>query len=269
MSAEVCETRRRRSTRTRSTRINGYLYFARKVCPDSVPVQSIVRECPVDRNNVDSSFSMVEFSLALLSCNNSAPGMDRIKFNLLKNLPDVAKRRLLNLFNQFLEQNIVPDGWRQVRVIVIRKPGKPTSDCNSYRPIAMLSCLRKLLEKMILLRLDKWVESNGLLSDTQFGFRRGKGTNDCLALLSTEIQLAYARKQQMGSVFLDIKGAFDSVCVDVLSDKLHASGLSPLMNNFLSNLLSEKHKFFSWKHDNFTNQLHGPPPGLMLKPPSL
>lgn len=44
---------------------------------------------------------------------------------------------------------------------------------------------------------------------------------DCLALVSTEIQLVYARKEQMKSVLLDIKGAFDSVCIDVLSDKLH------------------------------------------------
>ncbi|XP_062702077.1 uncharacterized protein LOC134285420 isoform X1 [Aedes albopictus] len=193
--------------------------------------------------------------------------MDRIKFNLLKNLPDVAKRRLLNLFNQFLDNNIVPDDWRQVRVIAVQKPGKPASDHNSYRPIAMLSCLRKLLEKMILFRLDKWVESNGMLSDTQFGFRRGKGTNDCLALLSSEIQLAFAQKQQMGSVFLDIKGAFDSVCVDVLSDKLHDCGLSPILNNFLYNLLFEKQMSFA--HGDLTVSrisYMGLPQGSCLSP---
>ena len=130
-------------------------------------------------------------------------------------------------------------------MIAIQKPGKPASNHNSYRPIAMLSCIRKLLEKIILHRLDTWVETNGLLSDTQFGFRRGKGTNDCLALLSTEVQLAYARKQQMASVFLDIKGAFDSVSVEVLSEKLHRHGLSTSLNNFLYNLLSEKHMHFS------------------------
>ena len=97
---------------------------------------------------------MMELSIALLSCNNNAPGPDRIKFNLLKNLPVTAKRRLLNLFNKFLEQNIVPHEWRQARVIAIQKPGKPALDDNSYRTIAMLSCIRKLLEKIILRRLD-------------------------------------------------------------------------------------------------------------------
>lgn len=219
--------------------------FARKVCPDSVPMEKIIRHVSIERGTLDSAFTMVELSIALLCCNNTAPGIDGIKFSLLKNLPISAKKRLLNMFNQFLEQNIVPHDWRQVRVIAIQKPGKPASDFNSYRPIAMLSCIRKLMEKMILLRLDKWVEENGLLSETQFGFRRGRGTNDCLALLSSEIQLAYAQKNQMASVFLDIKGAFDSVSIEILSNKLHSRGLPPLLNNILYNLLSEKQLNFS------------------------
>lgn len=144
-----------------------------------------------------------------------------------------------------MEHNIVPPEWRQVKVIAIQKPGKPASDHNSYRPIAMLSCLRKLLEKMILSRLDHWVESNNMLSSTQFGFRKGKGTNDCLALLSSDIQLAFADKEQLASVFLDIKGAFDSVSIEILSESLHNSGLPGILNNFLYNLLSEKHMSFT------------------------
>lgn len=241
--------------------------FARKVCPDStIPKQKRYSNDLVFPE-LSSAFSMIEFSVALLSCNNTASGMDGIKFNLLKNLPSDAKCRLLNLFNIFLEQNIVPEVWRQVRVIAIQKPGKPATDHHSYRPICMLSCVRKLMEKIILFRLDKWMESNGLLSDTQFGFRRGKGTQDCLALLSTEIQLAFAKKEQMASIFLDVKGAFDSVCIEVLADKLHKSGLPPLLNNFLYNLLSEKQMNFI--HGNVTitrSSFMGLPQGSCLSP---
>lgn len=217
--------------------------FAKKICPDSVPMEK--RYHGSQAHECESPFTMLELSLALLSCNNSAPGMDGIKFNLLKKLPDVAKKRLLNLFNLLLEQNIVPHEWRQVKVIAIQKPGKPASDHNSYRPIAMISCIRKLLEKMILSRLDRWVEDNNLLSVTQFGFRRGKGTTDCLALLSSDIQLAFAQKREMASVFLDIKGAFDSVSIEVLCEKLHQRGFSTVLNNFLYNLLSEKEMHFA------------------------
>lgn len=216
--------------------------FAKKICPDSVPMEKMYHGSQV--HECESPFTMVELSLALLSCNNTAPGMDGIKFNLLKNLPDIAKKRLLNLFNLLLAQNIVPHEWRQVKVIAIQKPGKPASDHNSYRPIAMISCIRKLLEKMILRRLDQWVEENNLLSATQFGFRRGKGTTDCLALLSSDIQIAFAQKKQMASVFLDIKGAFDSVSIEVLYEELQQHGFTTVLNNFLYNLLSEKEMHF-------------------------
>lgn len=58
------------------------LDFAKKVCPDSVPVKQVLRDAFADRDNMNRPFSMIEFSLALLLCNNSAPGMDRIRFNL-------------------------------------------------------------------------------------------------------------------------------------------------------------------------------------------
>ena len=172
------------------------LNFAKKVCPDTVPAQKINRDNFSEQSVMELPFSITELSIALLSSNNNAPGLDKIKFYLLKNLPDIAKKMLLDLYNNFFELNIIPHDWRQVKVIAIQKPGKPASNHNSYRPIAMLSCIRKLFEKMILYRLDHWVESNNLLSHTQFGFRRTKGTNDCLALLSTEIQIAFAQKNK-------------------------------------------------------------------------
>ena len=206
---KVAKSMRNRSASNEDTKCSDrWIFdFAKKVCPDSVPGQEVFWEMSSD--DLEPQFSMADFSIALLCCNNSAPGPDKIKFNLLKNLPDAAKKRLLNLFNALVEQNIVPDEWRRVKVIAIQKPGKPVSDHNSYRPISMLSCIRKLLEKMILRRLDHWAEANQLLSPTQYGFRRGKETNDCLALLATEMDIAFGQKQQMTSVFLDIKGAFD------------------------------------------------------------
>ena len=245
-----------------------WLYnFAKKVCPDTVRPNIVPDNVARRGYGYDSPFTMVEFSLALLSCNNSAPGPDGIKFNLLKNLPDSGKTCLLDLFNKYVVTNFVPEDWRQVKVIAIRKPGKPVSDHNSYRPISMLSCIRKLLEKMILCRLDQWVESNNLLSNTQFGFRRSKGTNDCLALLSTEIQLAFAQKLEMPSVFLDIKGAFDSVSIEILFEKFVSSGLSPILCNFLHNLLSVKFMSFTGGTTKLSRTSYmGLPQGSCLSP---
>jgi hypothetical protein len=60
---------------------------------------------------------------------------------------------------------------------------------------------------MLLLRLELWVEKSGILSGTQFGFRKGKRTTDCLAVLTTEVKTAFHLKNQVLAAFLDITGA--------------------------------------------------------------
>jgi hypothetical protein len=52
------------------------------------------------------------------------------------------------------------------------------------------------------------VEKYEILSPTQCGFRKGRGTKDCVALLSTAIQSSFERKQQTLVGFLDISGAY-------------------------------------------------------------
>jgi hypothetical protein len=63
------------------------------------------------------------------------------------------------------------------------------------------------MEKMICTRLDFWAEKNCILSPTQYGFRKRKGTRDCLAMLTTDISTSFEMKKQiMAAAFLDISG---------------------------------------------------------------
>jgi hypothetical protein len=50
---------------------------------------------------------------------------------------------------------------------------------------------------MLALRLELWAEKSGILSGTPFGFRKGKGTTDCLAVLTTEVKTAFHMKNQV------------------------------------------------------------------------
>jgi hypothetical protein len=52
------------------------------------------------------------------------------------------------------------------------------------------------MEKMICTRLDFWAEGTGILSPTQYGFRKEKGTRDCLAMLTTDILTSFEMKKQ-------------------------------------------------------------------------
>ena len=47
---------------------------------------------------------------------------------------------------------------------------------SNYRPISILSVFNKLLEKLIAIRLNKFLEVNDVLYKYQFGFRKNYST---------------------------------------------------------------------------------------------
>jgi hypothetical protein len=81
------------------------------------------------------------------------------------------------------------------------KPGKNLASPDSFRPISLIGSDRKLMEKMLCTCLDIWAERNNVLSPTQCGFRKGKGTRDCLAILTTDINNSFEMKEQTVAAF--------------------------------------------------------------------
>lgn len=170
-------------------------------------------------------FSFTELKRALKQNNNTAPGKDRIQYSILAHLPDVAKEHLLNIYNSiFSNASPIPEDWKDYLIIPILKPGKKPEEENSYRPIALASCLLKTYERIIKNRLEYWLEKEKLLPKSQYGFRRGSSTQDAIAHLVTDIQLGYTANESTSSLFLDIQGAYDNVNIFILARKLTKMG---------------------------------------------
>jgi ribonuclease HI len=243
--------------------------FANSLTPDYVTnqVRVIHNECERDKWMV-VNFSMDELEYALSKCNNSAPGMDRVKFSMIKNLSVNVKEQLLKFYNYCLRNGVVPEGWYKTKVIPILKPNKNPEEAKSYRPISLLACTRKVLERMMVNRLDYWVEEKKLISASQFGFRKGKSTTDCLALLTSDIQIAFEKKQEMLACFMDISGAYDNVIIEVLCSKLSFCGLPMVMIRLLWNILKKKelHFYYNNKTRIVKNGFIGLPQGSVLSP---
>ena len=75
-----------------------------------------------------------------------APGPDGINTNLLKHLPEDTLKTLKEILNKIWISADFPKQWRATTVIPIPKPNKDHTDPLSYRPIALTSCLCKVLE---------------------------------------------------------------------------------------------------------------------------
>jgi hypothetical protein len=173
--------------------------FASRIAPDFVPNQYHVPNGGGSTKFgwLTDAYTMDEFEGSLDQCNNSTPPvLDGIKFVMFKFLPKEAKWYLLGIFNEIMGTGMIPGSWLRTKVMPILKPRKDRELSDSYRPISLLPCARKLLEKMLCTRLDSWAIKCDVLSSSQYGFRKGRGTRDCLALLTTDVQTSFEKNSR-------------------------------------------------------------------------
>ena len=95
-------------------------------------------------------------------------------------------------------------------IILIPKPGKEPAEPNNYRPIALTSCLRKTLQRMINKRLTWFLVSNYHISRFESGFRSDRSTTDNLVRVETFIRNAFIKKEHVVAVFFDVEKAYDT-----------------------------------------------------------
>ena len=89
--------------------------------------------------------------------------------------------------------------------IMLHKPGKEARKPGSYRPISLLSCIGKLMEKCIAIRLNTHLQDAGFINATQRAFRGGLEGGEHTYRLSEEIATAKTRKFKTAVVSLDVK----------------------------------------------------------------
>ena len=179
-------------------------------------------------------FTLTELVDSIKKSNHSAVSPDEIQNEFLKQLPDESVKCLLKLYNIWVN-GTVPETWRQSIIAPIPKSGKDTSNPQNYRPIALTSCLCKTLEQMINSRLAWYLETNGLITNMQTGFRKRRGTIDHLVRLET-----FIRKQHLTAVFFDLKKAYDTTWKYGIMWDLYDLGLRGRLPMFIKNFLFER-----------------------------
>ena len=155
-------------------------------------------------------FTLTELVDSIKKSNHSAVGPCKVHNEFLKQLPNESVKFQLKLYNNIWVNCTFPETWRQSIIVPIPKSGKDTSNPQNYRPIALTSCLCKTMERMINSRLTWYLETNGLITNMQTGFRKRRGTIDHLIRLETFIRKAFIRKQHLSAVFFDLEKAYET-----------------------------------------------------------
>ena len=95
----------------------------------------------------------------------------------------------------------------------------------NYKPISILSCFLKILEKIVYARTIAFLNSNSVLCPTQHGFRPKQSTLHAILDLVSTCFDNVENKKFTGLLLLDLNKAFDTVQHKILLAKLNHYGI--------------------------------------------
>ena len=162
---------------------------------------------------------------------------------------------------------IFPQNCKKAKIIPLCKTGKPNNLTN-YRPISILTCFSKIIEKLIHKRLSSVFDKHSIFAKTQYGFQAGKSTSHAILDVLTTAYEHINNHEYTGLILLDFKKAFDTVSQSILLYNLEHYGIRGVANKLLKSFLSDRCQFVS-HHNSSSDTLinrFGVPQGSNLGP---
>ncbi|XP_018358553.1 PREDICTED: RNA-directed DNA polymerase from mobile element jockey-like [Trachymyrmex cornetzi] len=155
----------------------------------------------------------IHYAVKRMMMKNIAPGPSGIPAKAWAlATTSVMTVEIRRLFTECLKKGQFPDTWKNAKLVLLRKPGKPDNQAAGYRPICLLDEKAKLFERIITERIVDHLNDKGPnLSKRQFGFRKGKSTMDAIAMVREYMERAHEDNKVVIGVSLDIQNAFNSL----------------------------------------------------------
>lgn len=162
---------------------------------------------------------------AVLGTGNTSPGSDGITVALVAAAwPHMAKAVHM-LFLSAVRVGYHPRAFRYAEVVMIPKPGKALHNtAKKWRPISLLSCIGKGLERLLARRVARTAIAFGIIPAQYFGALPKRACTDLVACLIHDIEKALAKDMIAALITLDVSGAFDIVLCKRLIYRLRQQG---------------------------------------------
>lgn len=160
-----------------------------------------------------------------------SPGLDGFPAEWYQLHKESLIPRLQKVFVNAEKEVILPDSMREALIVVIPKPGKDPSECESYRPISLINTDVKILAKILAGRLQSVILK--LINSDQTGFIPGRCTHMNLRRLYVNLQISHTNTGKRVVASFDTKKAFDSVEWNYLFSLLSKLGFGPRFVNWV------------------------------------
>ena len=151
-------------------------------------------------------------------------------------MDDIAPA-LSTAINFSIAAGIFPSELKIAKVVPLFKLKGKIWHFENWRPVALLPAFSKVYEKELQLQIVDYFTTNSLFCENQFGFRKGRSTEDAVLTFHDRIKQMLDNRQTPFAVFLDLSKAFDTIDHDLLLRKLTFYGFTnsalTLMNSYL------------------------------------
>lgn len=208
----------------------------RTLFPTQPPLPAQVSVPAFQVNEVDEA----EVDICFGKAGKTAPGPDGIPKKIWRIVHRLDPTMLPALFTKCLETGEFPLPWKRARLVLLKKKGRLGDEPSAYRPISLLDTIGKVLERVIAQRIGAHLEVAGDLSETQFGFRRGRSTITAIQRLLEQVRAATADGDLTVAVSLDVKNAFNSVSWPDILASLETFQVPEYLQRILRNYLQDR-----------------------------
>jgi hypothetical protein len=126
-------------------------------------------------------------------------------WDVTKGVAGSLATRLRHLFDRCLAWGECSDLWREGRMVLLPKTGRPPDLPSAFRPVCLLEEAGKLLERIVAARLEAHLSRGAFrLQEDQYSFRRGRSTIDAIVRVRTFVEKAVRQGRMALTVSLDI-----------------------------------------------------------------
>ena len=194
-----------------------------------------------------------------------ATGADALSARLLRNTAPAISSSLCKLFNYSLKFSQFPFEWKAANVTPVPRNAQRVDE---YRPISILPVVARVFESLVHSQVYGYLKQQSILHEAQSRFRPRHSTQDVLLKTVDNWRLSLDRNEIVGSVFIDLSKAFDSVCHTLCWRSSHGTGFEGESLLWFQSYLSGRKQrvVIGGEVSEWTDVIAGVPQGSILGP---